>query len=262
MMPEPRFWSSSCGRIIRSIVLDGNYTREKILEKTHLDKDKFDTLLDELFRVGLIEQKDGNRLCINSSKLYIEYKNYWMNVQRDQISFVNKWISQERIEAKANHFFLEDRLLDRFFEDMLENARAEVLVTTPYAEECSISNSLVLMSQKGIDVELVTRKPTEQHHQNEEKRRCLSKLEKAGIFIVYDESIHAKLIVIDRTVAVVSSMNFVTNSSGGACWEAGMATFDANIVQSIRRSVMNRANSGTISQETEMQIHLNQVVKH
>lgn len=240
MTSEPKFWSSWRGRIIRAIVLDGSYTRKGILESTQLKKDQFELALNELFQAKLIIETGKDRFLVNSSELCNEYRSYWEEVKRTLVDEVKEWRKQEKIETELNHFFLEDKLLDKFSENLIENAKFEILVTCPYVEQCHISNSLISMSKKGINVRLVTRNPTEQRYQYEKKMKYLSKLEEGGVSVTYDESIHAKLIVVDRGVAIVSSMNFVAASSGGASWEAGIVTVEGNVVHSVARSILNR----------------------
>ncbi len=49
--------------------------------------------------------------------------------------------------------------------------------------------------------------------------------------------IHAKIIIVDDMVSVVSSMNFVKNATSGISWEAGMVTLDQDTVDSIKASI-------------------------
>jgi len=251
MIPEPRFWGSWRGRIIRAIVLNGNYTRKEILETTQLKKDQFEQALQELFQTELIVETGKDRFLVNSSELCNEYRSYWEEVKRSLVNWVNEWRKQEKINTKSDHFFLEDKLLDKFSENLIENAKSEILVTSPYVEQCHISNSLILMSKKGINVKLVTRNPIEQQYQHEKKMKYLSKLAQGGVSVANDESIHAKLIVVDRRVAVVSSMNFVAASSGGASWEAGLVTVEENVAQSVVRSIIKRIEIAAIDQRME-----------
>ncbi len=251
MIPEPKFWGSWRGRIIRAIVLNGNYTRKEILETTQLKKDQFEQALQELFQTELIVETGKDRFLVNSSELCNEYRSYWEEVKRSLVNWVNEWRKQEKINTKSDHFFLEDKLLDKFSENLIENAKSEILVTSPYVEQCHISNSLISMSKKGINVKLVTRNPIEQQYQHEKKMKYLSKLAQGGVSVAYDESIHAKLIVVDRRVAVVSSMNFVAASSGGASWEAGLVTVEENVAQSVVRSIIKRIEIAAIDQRME-----------
>lgn len=254
MIPEPRFWSSPKGQIIRAIVLDASYTRKEILETTRLKRDRFEEALDELFYTGLILEKAKDRLWVNSVALCNEYRSYWKEGKQILIDLVNKWRKEERIDTELNHFFLEDKLLDKFSENLIENARSEILVTSLYIEQCHISNSLISMSQKGINIKLVMRKPTESQYQYEKKMKYLSQLAQEGVYVAIDDSIHAKLIVVDRTVAVVSSMNFGATSSGGASWEAGLVTVEENVVQSVMASIMKRIEIASTDQGTETKI--------
>ena len=101
----------------------------------------------------------------------------------------------------------------------------------------------MLLASKGIDVKLVTRSPTLTNYQYRKKKQDYhSKLAKRGIIITYENSIHAKLIVTDRAIGIISSMNFVASSSGGATWEAGLVTVEPNVVQSVARSITNKLN--------------------
>ena len=61
---------------------------------------------------------------------------------------------------------------------------------------------------------------------------CHSKLRKIGIPIRYDNQIHSKIMIVDNKIAVVSSMNFYSGSSGGASKEAGIVSMDEKVVES------------------------------
>jgi phosphatidylserine/phosphatidylglycerophosphate/cardiolipin synthase-like enzyme len=248
MISEPKLWSTWKGRIIRAIVLDGNYTAKEILESTRLGKDQFEQALKELFQTGLLMETGKDRFLVNSSELCNEYRSYWKEVKQTLVDWVNEWRKQEKLETALNHFFLEDKLLDKFSENLIENAKLEILVASPYVEQCHISNSLISMSKKGITARLLTRSLAGQQYQHEKKAKYLSKLAREGVSVTYDESIHAKLIVVDKRVAIVSSMNFVAASSGGASWEAGLVTTEENVVQSVLRSIINRTRAASIDQ--------------
>ena len=55
--------------------------------------------------------------------------------------------------------------------------------------------------------------------------------------MIYNERAHAKLILVDKSVAVVSSMNMTSLSAGGSSWEAGLVTKEDTVVESIIDSV-------------------------
>ena len=51
--------------------------------------------------------------------------------------------------------------------------------------------------------------------------------------------VHAKIVVVDSTVAIVSSMNFFSASSGGSSWEAGIVSTDEKVVKNIKKSILD-----------------------
>ena len=227
----PRFWSSWRGRIIRAIVLDRLYTRNEILKRTQLDEEQFEQALSELSQHSLLTRADKERFWVNSIELCNQYRSFFRKLQENLVDWVNQWRLQEKVESRLNHFFLEDKLLYEFSEKLLGNANIEILVANPYIKKCHISNTLMSMGEKGINVKIITRSSPE---------RYIKELSEKKIAITYDDSVHAKLIVVDRRVGIVSSMNFFAASSGGASWEAGLVTTERSTVQSIAGSILNK----------------------
>ena len=227
----PRFWYSWKGLIIRAIVLDRLYKKNEIFKRTHLDEKQFEQALGELSKYELLSRADEDRFWVSSIELCDQYRSFFKKLKENLVDWVNQWRLQEKVESKLNHFFLEDRLLYEFSEKLLENANMEILVANPYIKKCHISNTLMSMGEKGINVKLITRSSTE---------RYIKELSDKGIAITNDDSVHAKLIVADRCVGVVSSMNFFAASSGGASWEAGLVTIEEPIVQSVAHSILSR----------------------
>ena len=71
----------------------------------------------------------------------------------------------------------------------------------------------------------------------EEKKEYHKKLREQGVEIIYKNQIHAKMIVVDNAVAIISSMNFQSSSSGGKTWEAGIISLDKNVVSVVTDSI-------------------------
>ena len=71
----------------------------------------------------------------------------------------------------------------------------------------------------------------------------LTKMKQANIFLDFNEDIHAKIIILNRKVAVIMSMNFTKKSMNPlnlhpyASYEAGLVTLNDKIVTDIRESV-------------------------
>ena len=63
-------------------------------------------------------------------------------------------------------------------------------------------------------------------------------LKKSGIVIHHIKQIHSKIIVIDRKIAIISSMNLYSGSTGGALLEAGIVSFEKTMVDSTTEYVI------------------------
>lgn len=241
MFKKPEYWDSWKGQIIRAIVLDGAYTKNEILKTTGLTETKFETGCDALFTDNILKERYTDRFWVNSRDLCNEYREFVKTIQGSLIDWLNGWREHKRINRILNHFFLDDKLLDELSEKLIENAYLDVLVANPFVYPCHLSNTLIKAIKKGTRVRLVTRHITDRlRYQYEKKEKYHSKLKKEGVSITYDDSVHAKLIVVDRAVAIVSSMNFIASSMGGASYEAGLVTVEPDVVHSVALSIINR----------------------
>jgi len=231
---DSKFWGRWAGRIVRAIVLSEAYTKDKILKVTNLKEEEFNKAIKELVQESLLTEKEGGKFWVNE-QLYGKCKSFFESWQESLVSWVIEWMKKKGIVSiltdRLDHFYLHDRLLSEFSESLIEQAKQEILVTSPYVKRCHLSEALALMSKKGVIVKLVTRGVGTQQFEKELAKR---------VFITRDESIHAKQIVVDRRVGIVSSMNFYAGSSAGECWEAGIVTVDEGVVYSIIGSIHER----------------------
>jgi phosphatidylserine/phosphatidylglycerophosphate/cardiolipin synthase-like enzyme len=113
-------------------------------------------------------------------------------------------------------------------------AKREVLVVNPYVDQTDLADSLWKTDPKQKQVILVTRKPEDSYDQIKKRKEVFHKnLKERGVQIIYNSRIHAKVIAVDKAVAIVSSMNLQSSSTGGSSWEAGLVTKDDTVVESI-----------------------------
>ena len=234
-------WNTWKGRIVRAIVLNEVYTKSEILKATNLKEKEFEQASSELFPEKLLVEKRDGKFWVKR-ELYGKCVRYFAQLQETLIDWVNKWKKEQGISSRfsksLSHFYLADRFLSKFSESLIEQAKQEILVTNPFVKRCHISEALTRMNKEGVCVKLVTRGI-------DDSKRYGKELAKR-VFITYDDSIHAKLIVVDRIVGIASSMNFYAGSSAGECWEAGIATTSASVVSSIVRSVNEKFFSESI----------------
>ena len=259
---RPVYWGSWKGRVIGAIVQHGALTWDEILEITGLSSGSLNTALSELYQQNQIE-KVGAEYRV-SPELYREYKDFLetqmkhkkpyarreikqasrrfsSNKKHEIIDWINQWKVVEKLDfpLEFGHFFLEGRHLDAFSKGLISNAKTEVLVVNPFVASCDLSNTLREASKRGVEVMLVTRPPnSERDRYWKERNEYHSTLKNEGILLTHNKNAHAKLIAVDRAVAIVSSMNFYSGSSAGSSWEAGLVSIEEIVVESVVDSIL------------------------
>jgi phosphatidylserine/phosphatidylglycerophosphate/cardiolipin synthase-like enzyme len=68
-------------------------------------------------------------------------------------------------------------------------------------------------------------------------------LKKSKVELYYNESVHAKMFILDDQVLSSSSMNLYTESTAGKSWESGIVSIDPYNVSLARESFDNILNA-------------------
>ncbi|WNZ28668.1 MAG: hypothetical protein IAX21_08405 [Candidatus Bathyarchaeota archaeon] len=246
----PKYWTSWKGRVIKAIVLDGAKKWNEIREITALSKPALNRVIAELYNAKVITNENSEYIVAPEiSAEYkkfseLEQKNNVVKVQENQNNKLTDWIKDWKkfksleFSMDNNHFFLTGRYLDEISKELITKAEQEVLVINPFVDQCHLSSTLRESSKKGIKVKLITRFPEDGNNgYRTTKKEYHMTLQKEGVTLAYNKQVHAKLIVVDSTVAIVSSMNFFSASSGGSSWEAGMISTDEKVIRNIKNSI-------------------------
>jgi len=252
---KPKYWGSWKGRVLKAIVINGAKTWLEIRDLTGLSEDSLNVALSELYTAGVLEKNPDGTYWVKHDT-YREYKEFFERLrtslkgmitdlymavkfsdekQKELINWINQWRKVKRLDfsLENKHFFLEGRYLDDISGELISHAKSEVLVVNPFVQSCDLSNLLRDVSKQGVEVTLITHRPNK-----EDREKYHRYMKNDGITINYNKSAHAKLITVDRAVAVVSSMNFYSGSSGGAQWEAGIISVEEKVVESIVDSIL------------------------
>jgi len=152
----------------------------------------------------------------------------------DIIGSVKSWLKLEKPEiwSRKDHFFLEGHFLDTFTKFIINQAFKTIIVVNPFIDRSTPTQLLRKARLNGKTVVVVTRNP-----KGSFQNKVHQWLEKAGITMLYHKDIHAKIIIVDDALAVVSSMNFLKNATAGTSWEAGIVTIDQETVDSVKASI-------------------------
>jgi hypothetical protein len=155
------------------------------------------------------------------------------------IQWLIQWVAARPINQPlvSKHFFIEGMRLEELARDAIAKAQDEILVTTPYLDNCFLVSALQEARNRRANVKIITRRPNSKDDKEYSKLECQGFLRKNGVSIHYDNTIHAKVLVIDHKIAVVSSMNIYSGSTGGGSLEAGIVTFEEKVVEPVAKYV-------------------------
>lgn len=237
-MPDepPPHWRSWKGDVIRSIVSQERpLTWTELRQATGLEEKSLNTALSELLSAKEIYKTVGRRFKV-SSRLYSNYADFIHKQKNELVEWIDKWKEVRTLDftLEHKHFFLEGRHLDDFSKELIAHAKSEVLIVNPFIQDCDLSNTLKDAKDRGIKVVIVTRPPSDRSPEYlKSKQEYHRRMESVGIIMFHSEKVHAKLIVVDQTVTIVSSMNFYADSSAGVSWEAGLISTDERIAKTI-----------------------------
>lgn len=184
-----------------------------------------------------IEQKTNSKTLESKITSNIESKKPEMHVQKvpnpekiedTLIQWLIQWANDKKIDfaAESKQIFLGSKL-GRLTEDIIGNAKDEILVTNPYVDNCYLVTALQEARDRRVNVRIVSRRPEKN---DIPKIECHAALRKKGVTIHYVNTIHAKIVIIDRKIAIISSMNLYGASAGGGVLEAGIVSFDSKVV--------------------------------
>lgn len=259
---EPKYWGSWKGRVVSAIVTGGEQTWTELLEKTGLATTSLNRVLAELFNVhAIIKKGEGTQARYRVvEELYDQYKTFLNCIpslvtgrKKEQlparfgqarkgklVNWIEQWKRLKELEfsLEPKHFFLEGMYLDDLSKSLISAATLEVLAVNPYVDHCDLSNVL-RNATKNAEVTLVTHPPEDNNQFPKDRQEYHKTLKNEGVKLVYNKKAHAKLIVVDRTIAIVSSMNLYGSSSGGGSWEAGLVTIEDTVVEQIVDSILS-----------------------
>jgi hypothetical protein len=149
-----------------------------------------------------------------------------------------EWVTTKPINTAiaSKQFFLDGLRLEELARDLIEKAKDEILVTSPFVDSCHPIRLLIEAKDRRVNVRIVTTRP-KKDREDAKKVECHALLRKKGVNVHYISTIHAKIIIIDRKIAIVSSMNLYSGSTGGGLEEAGIISFESKVVEAASKFI-------------------------
>jgi len=112
--------------------------------------------------------------------------------------------------------------------DLILEAKKEIIILSPWIELTGHQEDLIKNAvKKDINVTLLARKPTAQ-----KQSEAIEKLQQIGAQVFFDNRLHAKMILIDRTVALISSSNIIPTSMTEN-HELGILTLNEEVLEDL-----------------------------
>ena len=268
-MSAPRYWGSWKGQVVRAIAEKYALKWDEILSETGLEPSPLNTAISELIEDGVLEKEyDGSYWLDND--LWHEYRAFLgdersrgiieerrrkegqfsttlQNLSRKKMERqvlseghlrkrIGEWIRFKQIEhgPPTSHLYLKGEHLDSLLTDLIPYSMSEILIVNPFVEKCTLSNFLVDASNSGLDVKVITQSPAKGYEgpRKEAKIRFHETMIQSGVHLYYNESVHAKMFLLDNEVLAIGSMNLYSDSTAGKLWEAGMFTVDKVSIKS------------------------------
>ena len=265
-MVQPRYYGTRKGRVIHLIAVDGFHKRDKIRDILGWDYDQLERVLSALKNEKILEETDREfKVEFNTLLEYrayfgdewakkkidqIEERTYWKNRsiriniilkkgrgEKYLLNRFRRWIRfkpQLKYDLNTSHIYLTNNLFGDVLIDQIDHARKQILVVNPIVERCPICESLKKASGRGVDIILVTRSPDQDqnNHRTRIKTRYQKTIKDSKIDLYYNESVHAKICILDNQVLSSSSLNLSSESTVGTDWESGIVSIDSsNIIQ-------------------------------
>jgi len=112
--------------------------------------------------------------------------------------------------------------------DLIIEAKKEIIILSPWIELTGHHEDLLKNAvKKDIDVTLLIRMPTTQ-----KQSEVIEKLQQIGVQVFFDNRLHAKLILVDREVALISSSNIIPTSMTEN-HELGILTLNEEVIEDL-----------------------------
>lgn len=125
--------------------------------------------------------------------------------------------SQPPTDLLTSTLYNENTFYDKFIRD-LKQCQQEVIIESPFITNRRVSQlvlTLEKLKERKVRITINTRDPEEHDsdYMRYEAREALSTLQHMGIHVVFTESHHRKLAIIDRKVLYEGSLNILSQNN-------------------------------------------------
>jgi len=236
-----RYYCNICKETISAQVYSysmAHFDRALCIEHQKIARQEITQLADSATKKSEIEPEPKTPF-INVISKQVAIQEQQVKEENMLSQWVSQWLSEKHlnISLESKHFFLVGMELEEFARDAIGKAKDEVLTTSPYLDSCHLTTTLQRAVERRVKVKVIARRPSTSKS-DAAKAECQANLRKAGVVIHYNNQIHSKIIIIDRKIAIISSMNLYSGSTGGATFEAGIISFEKNVIAAAAKEIL------------------------
>lgn len=130
------------------------------------------------------------------------------------------------MSAEISTWLLTDQDIYPALGDLFEDAEKELIILSPWIQVTGHQREMLKRAvARGVNVTLLTRKPKPHDTAHGETIKLLQRI---GVQIFFDNLLHAKMVLMDRGVALIASSNIVLTSMtrnheiGIVSWHRGL----------------------------------------
>jgi len=213
-------------------------------------------IVTKIERINLTEDKNGREYAKvvfeGDDDVYFVWDDFILNklqtgeiVEGDMVEYDNDLGKFKRITLlikpeyetvkETDTKIISDKYIYDYINDLILTAAKNIVVVSPWIHTCRhLLDNLVDALNKKIKVTIITRDPT--LTKKDEKTENLDFVKEKGAKIIYDNHLHAKIILVDDETVVISSAN-LTSYSLVNTHELGVYSKNKDLIQNTKRCI-------------------------
>lgn len=225
--------------------------------KDYCSEEGFEKAWDNLVKQNVFWYRPNGIIWVHKNMYYQSYIDYWVNLAPDEMALCEElYYAEEPLMKRAlqmlerpirfvGHRYLAGRALDNFISEMIGYAKRRIIIVSPFVHKIPITEKLVRRKNEvkrdkktSLNIVFFTKKPNPRDRFNYERNKeGVDYLKDNDVDVIEKDKTHAKILIVDDELAVVSSFNFTSYPTVGDSWESGIVTFDIEIIDEILESL-------------------------
>ncbi|UCE11107.1 MAG: hypothetical protein JSW61_03995 [Candidatus Thorarchaeota archaeon] len=155
-----------------------------------------------------------------------------------------QWLQENvpRLPHDLTHCFVENDAITTLKRRILPAARKQIVVVHPSIVQDEVGELLWNASLDGVEVVIVTCKLENAGTERSKGTLFHEELAKAGVDITYRGGIKSDVLIVDVSVAVISTSESIETHETDTIWQPGLVTFEQHVVDNVLSSALRLVN--------------------